>query len=60
MDELSREELDAQVGEQLPDREAMTVLDPGPLAGGVHDLELPPMLQPEGEGDPTTDVEPDY
>ena len=52
MDELSPDELNAQVGEQLPDREAMTVLDPGGYVGGIHDLELPPMLQPEGEGDP--------
>ena len=53
MDELSQEELDAQAAEPLPDREAMSVLDPGgPLVGGVHDLEVPPIFQPEGEGDP--------
>ena len=56
MDELTPEELEAQQGEQLPDREAMSVLDPGPLTGGIHDLELPAQLQPEGEGDPSPDV----
>jgi len=50
--ELSQEELDAQTGEHLPDREAMSVLDPGPLAGGVHDLELPNQYESLGTDDP--------
>ena len=34
-DELDREEVDDQDAELLPDREAMSVICPDPLAGGV-------------------------
>jgi hypothetical protein len=42
-EELSREELEQQSGEQLPDREAMSLIDPA-LGGGT--LPVDPDWQP--------------
>ena len=42
-EQLSEEELEAQDGEELPDRETMMILDPGP------DVGIQQFPWPEGE-----------
>jgi hypothetical protein len=46
-EQLSDDELESQEAEELPDRETMMLLDPGPMPlPAVHDLEIP---RPDGE-----------
>jgi len=40
-DELTKEELEEQNGEELPDREVMTVINPG-----VDGIASPPVFEP--------------
>ena len=62
--ELTQDELEAQHGEQLPEREAMSIVDLGdpgtmtaaPLPIDSADVDGPPAQIPEDEGIPTREV----
>jgi hypothetical protein len=51
-DELSREELEAQIAKQLPDREVMSLISPDPASDAFADAVPPPADEaPEGSED---------